>query len=385
MAEGDLGGRRAFLKSAGAFGVAAAGASFAASSPSAAFSAGTNAGSISGERLRKIAVEEAFVTKEIAELIRTGITPSSPQILKMLYVNKFRMRSQTVLEELLDIDTGRLAAMDRSGVDMQILSMTAPGVQAFDADTACELAVSANDQLAEAVRRHPTRFGGLACFAPQAPKRAAQEIERAMSKLKLNGLIVNSHTNNEYLDDQKYWPVLEAAEALGAPLYIHPREPSDPMAGPFRDYSLEGAVWGFGMEAGTHAVRLLVSGVFDRFPKLKICLGHMGEGVPFWLWRLNHMNKNLQRSGGAPKTRLSVEEYFKQNFYVTTSGVHDPLALDYAIRKLGPDRILWAIDHPYESIEAATAFIEAAPLDRNVKEKVAYRNAEALFRITPAT
>lgn len=270
MDQDDRVGRRGFLKGAGALGTIAAGASVGGSSANAAPSAEKSMGGRkAGKRLRKIAVEEAFVTKDIAALIAKSIRPGSPRILKAVYIDKMRLRGQPVLDELLDIDAGRLAAMDRSGVDMQILSITAPGVQLFDADPACDLAMDANDQLAEAVRRHPTRFGGLACFAPQAPKRAAREIERAMTTLKLNGLLVNSHTNNEYLDAQKFWPILEAAEALDATLYIHPREPSEMMAGPFRDYGLEGAVWGYGMETGTHAARLLVSGIFDRFPRLK--------------------------------------------------------------------------------------------------------------------
>jgi len=337
--------------------------------------------------LRKIAVEEAFVIKEVADLLATiGATTSSPDavILRAFYTQKLRIRERSLLDELLDIGEGRLADMDRFGVDMQILSLTTPGVQMFDADTACELAALANDRLAEAVRKHPTRFAGLASFAPHAPKRSALEIERAMTTLGLNGLLVNSHTNNEYLDDPKYWPILEAAEAHDATLYIHPRVPSLMLSGPVRDYGMQSAVWGYGLETSTHAVRLLTSGVLDRFPKLKICLGHMGEAVHFWLWRINKMNERGQQVGFAPKTKLSMEEYFLRNFYITTSGVEDPLALDYSIRKLGADRVLWAIDHPYESIESATAFLDSVPLDEEIKAKIAYRNAELLFRIAPA-
>ena len=146
----------------------------------------------------------------------------------------------------------------------------------FHVDTATALASLVNDRIAEAVRKHPARFAGLATLAPQDPKRAVAEMERAIQRLKLNGFIINSHTNNEYLDQQKFWPILEAAEGLDAPIYIHPRAPADGMAAPFRDYRLEAAVWGYGVEVGTHAVRLMMSGVLDRFPKLKVVIGHMG-------------------------------------------------------------------------------------------------------------
>lgn len=341
------------------------------------------------EHLRKIAVEEAFIIPELAELLRNFADSPALSLDKAfygpLYSGRLRLNHRPVLEDLLDIENERLAEMDRLGVDMHVLSLTSPGVQMLDADTACEISEIINDRLADIVGRRPTRFAALAAFAPQAPKRAAREIERAIGTLGLNGLIVNSHTNNEYLDDPKFYPILEAAEALDATIYIHPRAPSDLMAGAMRSYGIESAMWGYGVEVGTHVVRLMASGVLDRFPKLKICIGHMGEAIPFWLWRINHINAKGQRAGLCPKTRLSMEEYFLRNFYITTSGMEDPLALDYSVRKLGADRVLWAIDYPYETSEPATKFIDDAPLDPEVKKKVAYKNAEALFHIAPAT
>ncbi len=172
----------------------------------------------------------------------------------------------------------------------------------FDADTATDLAALANDRLAEICQRRPTRFAGLASFAPHSPKRAAKEMDRAISTLKLNGFILNSHTNDEYLDDPKYWPCLEAAEALDACIYIHPRAASYGLKGPLQDYGMDSAMWGYGVEVGTHVVRMMAAGVFDRFPKLKICVGHMGEAVPFWIWRITFMNSRAQTIGRAPKT-----------------------------------------------------------------------------------
>jgi 5-carboxyvanillate decarboxylase len=150
--------------------------------------------------------------------------------------------------------------------------------------------------------------------------------------------IVNSHTRNTYLDDSMYSPILEAAEALGAPLYIHPRAPSDAMVAPFLNYRLEGAVWGYGIETGTHILRLIFGGIFDRFPKLQVIIGHMGEALPFWLWRLDFMGAPGARAGR--KNQLKPSEYFKRNISITTSGVEDPLALRYCIDKIGVDHIM---------------------------------------------
>ncbi|PZN32468.1 MAG: hydrolase [Proteobacteria bacterium] len=335
--------------------------------------------------LRRIAVEEAFSIPEVAAALqRVARGPGDSldlPLVRGIYDGAPGYGSMNFLEGLLDIEGRRLREMDEHGVDMQVLSLTAPGVQMFDADTACELAALANDRLAEIIARHPTRFAGLASFAPQAPKRAAQEIERAITRLKLNGLVVNSHTNGEYLDDPKYWPILEAAEAHDACLYIHPRAPSDGLKGALRDYGMDAAMWGYGVEVGTHAVRMMVSGVFDRFPKLKICLGHMGEAVHFWLWRLNFMNSRAQKIGRSPKTELTMAEYFQRNFVITTSGVEDPLALEYSVKKLGADNVLWAIDYPYQPTAPAVAFMDAAPLSPEDKAKIYHRNAERIFHI----
>lgn len=340
----------------------------------------------SGKKVRKVGTEEACSVPEVAEALghvaRTAWDNLDTKLVNGIYNVPAGSPPGAILKQLLDIDAGRLAVMDENGVDMHLLSLTAPGVQMFNADLGTELATIANDRIAEAVKKHPTRFAGLATFAPQDPKRAVKEMERAINTLKLNGFIINSHTNNEYLDLPKYWPILEAAEALNAAIYIHPRAPSDGMAAPFDDYNMETAVWGYGMEVGTHAVRLMLSGVFDRFPNLKIVLGHMGEAVPFWLWRLDYMGAPGRAAGGAQRPhKLKPSEYFKRNFAITTSGVQDPLALQYCIDKIGADNIMWAIDYPYQPTTPAVAFIESAPISDAEREKIAHGNAERIFHI----
>ena len=338
-------------------------------------------------KFRKIAVEEAFSIPEVAKgLQRVSRAPGDSAdlpLIRGIYDAQPGYGNLKFLDGLLDIEDRRLKEMDQYGVDMHLLSLTAPGVQMFDADTACELATLANDRLAAVIARHPTRFAGLATFAPQAPRRAVQEMERAVNKLGLNGFILNSHTNNEYLDDPKYWPILEAAEALDRCIYIHPRGASDGLKGPLRDYGMDAAMWGYGVEVGTHAVRMMASGLFDRFPRLKICIGHMGEAVHFWLWRVTFMNSRAQTIGRAPKTKLTMAEYFQRNFIITTSGVEDPLALEYSVKKLGADHVMWAIDYPYQPTAPAVAFMEAAPLPDAEKALLYHGNAERVFHIKP--
>lgn len=339
-------------------------------------------GAASG-RVRRIATEEAWsvpqVARALGDVARAGGTSLDLKLVAWIYDVAPDAASE-LLQRLLDVEQRRLPEMDAHGVDVQVLGLTAPGVQMFDADHGVELARVANDALADVVRRHPGRFAALASFAPQDPQRAVKEMERAVRELKFNGFIVNSHTNNEYLDLPKYWPILEAAEALGVPLYIHPRAPSDGMAEPFRDYRLDAAVWGYGVEVGTHAVRLMMSGALDRFEKLRIVIGHMGEAVPFWLWRLDYMGNPAR--GRSPQ-KLKPSEYFRRNFAITTSGVEDPVALRYCIDRLGAESVMWAIDYPYQPTAPAVDFIDSAPLTPEERSLICHRNAERIFGIPP--
>jgi predicted TIM-barrel fold metal-dependent hydrolase len=356
----------------------------------------TDARSQKRDKMRMIATEEAFVIPEIAEalreLVKRGGTNLDLKLLSTIYDPPPLAKEQPqpaatnrdafarlLLPKLLDLDKGRLAEMDASGVDMHLLSLSMPGVQMFEKDKAIAFARLSNDRLKETIDRYPKRFAGLAAFAPQDPKAAAKEMERAINTLKLNGFLVNSHTLNRYLDEPEFYPILDAAEALDAPLYIHPRAPSDGMAAPFGDYRIEGAIWGYGAETGVHALRLMMSGVLDRFPRLKIVLGHMGEALPFWMWRLDFMGAPGGRAGRFNK--LKPSEYFRRNFAITTSGVEDPLALRFCIDKLGVESVMWAIDYPFQPTAPAVAFLETAQLSEQERNLVAHGNAERIFKI----
>lgn len=342
------------------------------------------------QRMRRIATEEAFATQSLVdawlEIARSGRSKSldvPTGILSIFDNPKPGSNQDRFRRQLLDIGPERLSIMDRTGVDMHLLSVTIPGVQMFPVDQADAMAVASNDELAAAIARHPTRFAGLAAVAPHSPQGGPREMERAIGKLGLNGFIINSHTNNLYLDDPSFAPILEAAEALDRPIYLHPRAPSDGMAGPFRDFGLGGSIWGFGMEAGTHAVRLILSGTFDRYPKLRIVLGHMGEALPFWMWRLDHMYLRRIKDGRLKPNALKPSEYFRRNFALTTSGFEAEDVLKLAIDHAGLDNVLWAIDFPFEDSADAVAFIDKAKLGPVARRKILHGNAERLFRIAP--
>jgi len=341
-------------------------------------------------KVRKIATEEAWSIPEVAAELKKVANSPTQSLDKLLVKGIYDAEEDTsgygkmdFLSGLTDVQQMRLAQMDQFGVDMHLLTLTAPGVQMFDADTATDLAALSNDRMAEVIAKFPGRFAGLGSFAPQSPKRAAKEVDRVMSELKLNGLVVNSHTNGDYFDDYRFWPILEAAEAHDATIYIHPRAPSDSLKGPLQDYAMDSAMWGYGVEVGTHMLRMMAGGVFDRFPKLRICVGHMGEMVPFFIWRINFMNSRAQIVGRAPKTERSMEEYFRDNFVFTTSGVEDHLALRYAIDRMGIDKVLWAIDYPYQPTEPAVAFIDSFECTDEERHALCHGNAERVFHIDP--
>ncbi|MFH1652139.1 MAG: amidohydrolase family protein [Chloroflexota bacterium] len=286
-------------------------------------------------------------------------------------------KGEMARNRLMDLGAGRLQNMDEGNIDIQVLSLTSPGVQMFAPAEAAEIARKTNNMISQTIRQHPQRYAGLATLAPQDPEGAAEELKRAVQELDFRGACINSHTRGEYLDDKKYHVILEAAAKLDVPIYIHPRTPSADMLKPYLAYpGLHGAILGFSAEVSLHALRLIFSGVFDKFPGLKIILGHLGEALPYWMWRIdNHWQRQ------AVKLKKSPSEYLRDNFYVTTSGMCWYPALLCAILALGADRILFAADYPHESGKEAADFMMAAPISAADKEKIMHATAEKLFKL----
>ena len=339
-------------------------------------------------KFRRIATEEAFSIPEVAgalrEVSRAPGTSLDLMLVKTIYDAEAGTARANLRTRLIDLEEERLRDMDANGVDVHLLSLTAPGVQMFDADTATELAILANDRLAETIARHPTRFAGLASFAPHSPKRAAKEMERAIRQLKLNGFVVNSHTNGEYLDDPKFWALFEACEALGVPIYLHPTSPSKSMIAPFLAAGLDGAIYGFGVETGLHLLRIIVKGVFDRFPKLQIIVGHCGEALPFWLYRLDYMHAatvSSNRYAFMKPLKRKVSDYLRENVYITTSGVAWEPAIMFCRAVIGADRVMYAMDYPYQFVRQEVVTSDNLPLTAPEKKQFFQGNAERVFRL----
>jgi 5-carboxyvanillate decarboxylase len=329
---------------------------------------------------KRIATEEAWGPSEMfsmyADRIENGAL-TDPGFVSMW--GRF-LRNTPLIGQLTDIGEKRIHDMDVSGIDKQVLSLTAPGVQVFDAATANSLATSTNDQLAAAIRKYPERFAGLAAVAPQDPKAAAKEMERCIRKLGLHGVIINSHTNGEYLDDPKYWEIFEAAQALNASIYIHPQTPPPDMVMPYLKRGFERAIMGFAHEVSVHILGLITSGVFDRFPRLKIVIGHGGEGLPYMLYRIDYMYENARYPFMKKVNRLP-SDYMKENIYITTSGLPWAPAITMAQSVLGMDRVLYAMDYPYQFVPEEVTLTDNFPLSPADKKKLFQLNAEKVFSL----
>lgn len=329
--------------------------------------------------MRRIAVEEAFITPAIRdgwkEILDGG--QAEPGFAKM-GGSLMGPGGQVLFERLLGFGAARVAHMDSVGIDFSVLSLTSPGVQVFDADRATHLAAESNDLLAAEVANHPDRLAGLVAVAPQDPAAAVREIERGR-RLGMRGIIINSSTRSEYLDLPRFWPILEAAAALDMPIYLHPREPASSMVTPYLDYGLYFATWGFSAETGLHVLRLMMSGVLDRFPKLRIVLGHMGEGVPFWLKRIDNRHALQVKLGAVPALPREPSAYFLDHFVVTTAGVTSMPSLRHCLDVLGVERILFAADYPYEDDAEAVRFLDGATITAAERRAIYETNAMRVF------
>jgi 2,3-dihydroxybenzoate decarboxylase len=317
--------------------------------------------------LKKIALEEHFITESLAPYAAANRPTKDASVFADL-----RRR-------LADFNSLRLEAMDEAGIVFAVLSATVPGVQAEpDPAKAVDLARRANDELAIAVQKHPARYGGFAALPMQAPAEAADELERSIRQLGFHGAMINGHTFGHYLDEDRFLPFWERAESLQAPIYLHPTDPADCPAMFARRPELNGSTWAWTVEAATHALRLVFSGTFQRFPRVALILGHMGETLPYVLWRID--NRARRADPALPPERLP-SAVIKRHFWITTTGVCDPASLMTAIVNLGEDRIMFSVDYPYESGRVASEFLDTAPLSAEVRAKIAHGNAARLLRL----
>ena len=328
---------------------------------------------------KRIATEEAWSPQEIIDeywkLIDTG--PLNDPGFVVLWGMGVR-KNPAQLKRLLDMDETRIADMDATGIDVQVLMLTAPGVQVFEPDLATNLARNANDYLAEAIKRHPDRYVGTVAVAPQNPKEAAKEIERGIKTLGLNGVIINSHTRGEYLDDPKFWEIFEAAEACNAPIYIHPQTPSPAMVKPYIERGLTRAILGYAHEVSLHTMGIIVAGVFDRFPNLKIGIGHGGEGLPFMMYRLDYMYQN-RLEPYLKRTKKRPSDYLKENMFITNSGLAWEPAIKMCMDVMGADRVLYAMDYPYQYHVEEVHMMDRLDLTPEEKKMFFQTNAENFF------
>jgi 2,3-dihydroxybenzoate decarboxylase len=324
--------------------------------------------------VRIITIEEHFITPMYREKVGAN------EYRNFYLTSRSQVMGHDIMEQNLDLGAQRLAHMDAHGVDLQVLSFGSPGPQGFGADVAVPMARDANDRLFQATKKHPTRFAGFAALPTADPKAALDELERCVTQLGFKGAMLHSHQQGEFLDAKKYWPMWQRAEKLGVPIYLHPALPHPQVVKAyFEGYEeLARAPWGFAVDTSCHFLRLLFSGLFDAYPKLKIILGHLGEGLPFAMHRLNDHSVHAAKRRGLKKEPI---QYLRDNLVVTTSGNWFEPAFVCTLLALGADNILFAIDWPYESNQTGMEFFRKLSLSDADKEKIAHRNAERLLKL----
>jgi predicted TIM-barrel fold metal-dependent hydrolase len=316
-----------------------------------------------------ITLEEHFLTTEFQQAISANI-PADPAM-------------KAIQAKLVDLGAQRIADMDAGKVDVQVLSLAALGLQMLDSPTATRLMHDANDELAAAVRANPKRLQGFANVDLGSPGEAAREIERCITELGFKGVMVNGTTGGTFLDDARFTPIFEAAQALDVPIYLHPAPPLEPVyktyfenlpAGVGRLLSMAG--WGWHVETGLHVLRLILAGVFDRFPKQQLIIGHMGEDLPFSLARaasvMGHAAKHLQRT---------IPEYFHDNVHVTNSGYFTQPPFLCALQVVGIDRLLYSVDYPFSDTTKGKKFLDEMSLSPADFAKFTHQNAQRLLKL----
>ena len=325
-----------------------------------------------GVTMRTITIEEHFISpgflagpgKDFAEQLR-GRGP----------------RGVKICEQLQDIGDQRIAEMDAAGIDMQVLSLNSPGVEQAEAAVQLSIAVESNDFLAEAVKKYPGRFAAFAALAIAVPDKAAAELDRRVRQQGFKGTLINGHTRGRYLDDKFFSPILERAEALNVPIYLHPTVPPKAVVeASFGGFSpsvtgmFASAGWGWHIETGVHLIRMILGGVFDRYPKLQVVIGHLGEGIPFMLPRLD---KNLPKE--MTKLDRPLGAYLRENVHYTFGGFNFATTFLNLLLEVGVERIMFSVDHPYGSMAEARAFLQHLPVSEADRERIAHGNAEKLL------
>jgi predicted TIM-barrel fold metal-dependent hydrolase len=312
-----------------------------------------------------IALEEHYQDPEVRRVTGSPGTGGSPAGLE---------------ERLNDLGSLRLKEMDEAGIDLQVLSHSIPGLQGVDAESGPALARGVNDRLHQAVLAHPHRFAAFAALPTADPRAAADELERSVTKLGFKGAMINGLTHGVFHDDKRFWPIYERAAALDVPIYIHPALPQQAVIDAYyKDYAqthpgILRAAWGFTVETATQGIRFVLSGVFDAHPGLKVILGHMGEGLPFLLWRISYGLR-------ATMTEKTFRDIFCEHFWITTSGFFSDPALLCCVMEMGIDRILFSVDYPFAENPPGTKWLETLPLSREDQEKLLNGNARRLLKL----
>ena len=322
-------------------------------------------------RMRIVALEEHMTTPDIVKAAQMAETGASPAFM------------QSLQAKLLDVGAGRIADMDAAGIDMQVLSLAANTVDKLEAASAKALVRDANDRMAAAVQAHPDRFAAFATLALHEPESAAQELERCVRRLGCKGVMLNGTANGQFLDHARFTPIFEAAQTLDVPIYLHPAPPPKAVMEAYYSslpgslgFFLSTAGWGWHVETGMHSLRLMITGVFDRFPKLRIILGHMGENLPFSIARAE-----MVFGRGAAHLKRSIGEYFREHFYLTTSGYFTLPPFQCMQQVVGMDRILFSVDYPFSPNEQGREFLDSLGVSPEDREKIAGRNAEKLLKL----
>jgi uncharacterized protein len=321
--------------------------------------------------MRRITLEEHFATAAFLEGPGRDLRARAQQ---------FGDRAAKLLTQLSDVGDDRIAEMDGAGIDVQVLSLTSPGTEQLEAADAVSIARDANDFLAEAIKKHPSRFAGFATLPTAAPDKAADELQRMVDGYSFKGAVINGHNRGRYLDDKFFHPLLERAESLEVPIYLHPTQPPKPVIeasysgfSPIVNEMLAGPGWGWHIETAVHVIRLVLGGVFDRYPKLQLVIGHLGEGLPFMLQRLDVMATALT------KLQRPISAYLRENVHYTISGFNFTATFLNLLLEVGVERIMFSADYPYQSMPQARAFLDQLPVSASDKEKIAHGNAERLL------